>query len=165
VASVDGKRSLMGKLLPSDSIGAPARWHLVFQPVAELWWVNWLCPGRFKHVRAFGLIPDSDVWIFLDVGFRKIELFVATGRQASATIGKWIEGATVIAMAPRKVGAAPPLIPFLCTTAIGRLLGLPVAAWRPDVLYEKCLRFGATHVGRAAPAGAGENREERREVS
>lgn len=148
----------MGRLLPSDSIGTPSRWHLVFQPVSELWWVNWLCPGRFKHVRAFGLIPDTDTWIFYDVGFRKAELFVATGRLASFTIGNWIEGATVLAIAPAPVAAAPMCLPFLCTTAIGRLLGLRCVALTPDGFYRRCIEYGATvaheQAGRATgPAG------------
>lgn len=134
----------MGCLLPTDSIGTPSRWHLVFQPVSELWWVNWLCPGRFKHVRAFGLIPDSDTWIFYDVGFRKAELFVATGRMASITIGKWIEGATVLAIAPAPVAAAWTGMPFLCTTAVGHLLGLQCVAVTPTALYRRCLQYGAT---------------------
>lgn len=138
----------MGRLLPSDSIGSPTRWHLVFQPVSELWWVNWVVPGRFKHVRAFGLIPDTDVWIFFDVGFRKAELFVATGRAASHTIGTWIEGADVLVMAPAAQARAPMWMPLLCTTAIARLLGLRCSALRgtPDALYRLCLRNGATKV-------------------
>lgn len=133
----------MGRILPSDSIGTPTRWHLVFQPVSELWWVNWLCPGRFKHVRAFGLIPDTDTWIFYDVGFRKAELFVATGRLASFTIGNWIEGATVLTMVPSMAGRHPVMLPLLCTTAIGRLLGLRCIAVTPDALYRHCLQVGA----------------------
>jgi hypothetical protein len=133
----------MGRLLPTDSIGSPARWHLVFQPVAELWWVNWLVPGRFKHVRAFGVIPDTDVWIFFDVGFRKAELFVATGRAASVTIGNWIEGATVISIAHAAVAAASVGMPFFCTTAVRHLIGLRSCALRPDALLRHCLAQGA----------------------
>lgn len=145
----------MGRLLPSDSIGTPTRWHLVFQPVSELWWVNWIVPGRFKHVRAFGLIPDTDVWIFFDVGFRKAELFVATGRAASYTIGTWIEGADVLVMAPAAQARAPMWMPLLCTTAIARLLGLQCVAVTPSTFHRRCLQNGATAIyGQAIRANA-----------
>lgn len=128
-------------ILPTDGVGAPVRWFLVFHRRADLWWVN-LIPGRFKHVRAFAYVAETDTWVFHDVGFGRIGVSLARGAGANARMAEWCDGATLLSIAPR-ITERLTFFPFCCTTVIANLIGLPTHALRPDGLYRACLRAGA----------------------
>jgi hypothetical protein len=134
-------------LLPTDSIGTPARWLICFQRHSDLWWVERFCPGRFKHVRAFGYAREPDCWIFYDVALRTT-VHLARGGAARALMLDWTRDAVVLAMDPLP-GYRVRLPPFCCTTAIANLMGVRTAIF-PTALYRHCLRAGAIEVESAA---------------
>jgi hypothetical protein len=135
-------------LLPTDAIGAPARWLICFQRGATLWWVN-LIPGRYKHVRAFSFAPECDCWVFYDPCLRTA-VTLARGSMARQMMVEWARDSSVLALT---AGARQRVrfLPFCCTTAIASLLGLPGGALRPSALYRQCLRHGAQIVDGAVP--------------
>lgn len=150
----------MGRLLPTDSIGAPTRWLLVFNHKAETWWSRLAACGRLKHVRAFGYVADADAYVFFDPQFEGMSIQIARGDGARRLMVEWCQDADVLA-----IDARPSFLifrffmPLLCTTAIAHLIGLPVSALRPSALYRKCLQNGATVVNgqtsRHSPGPAG----------
>jgi hypothetical protein len=139
----------MGRVVATDSIGSPTRWMLVFDRSSSLWWAN-LIPGRYKHVRAFGYVHDCDTYVFYDVQFVGTTLQLARGEHARRLMVEWTADADVL----RYDGGSAPLnrawcLPFLCTTAIAHLIGLPGGTLRPTAFHKQCLRYGATPFGEA----------------
>jgi hypothetical protein len=136
-------------LLPADAAAGPARWLICFRHRSGLWWVD-LIPGRFKHVRAFGCVPECDTWVFYDPCLRTT-VFLARGAGARHLMLEWSRDAAVLAMTPLPREHLR-VSPFSCVTAIQSILGLPGGALRPDALYRQCLRNGAQIVATAIPA-------------
>jgi hypothetical protein len=151
----------MGRPLPTDAIGSPTRWLIVFDRKAASWWADLVALGRYKHVRAFGYVHDLDAYVFYDVQFAGTTLQLARGDGARRLMVEWTANADVLAMdaihpiTPRVIR---PFRPLICTTAVAHLLGLgPSSRWclpgalllRPDAFYRACLRYGATPVGGA----------------
>lgn len=135
-------------LLPTDAFGTPSRWLVVFRRKADLWWVN-LIPGRFKHVSAFGFVPECDAWVFYDCGLWT-SIYVARGAAARAMMVERTKDAAVLSLAARGHPAQPRFAAFSCTAAVANLLCIPTIALRPDALYRACIRHGAKIVGQAA---------------
>ncbi len=141
----------MGYLIPTDSIGTPTRWLLVFDRQASSWWADLVAMGRYKHVRAFGWVAASDAWIFYDVQFGRTILSVARGDGARRLMLEWCGDADVLVVSNpgQKVHLLTRFpVPLLCTTSIAHLIGLPGRALRPDALYRKAIRNGAIRIGR-----------------
>lgn len=128
-------------ILPTDAAGAPARWLLIFRRRSDLRWVNWLVPGRFKHVCAIAAVPECDVWVFYNVGFGRTSIFMARGAGARRMMVEWTRDSEVLVMEPHPAGSWFPA--FCCTTAIRQLIGLPGWCFAPTALYRDCLRHGA----------------------
>lgn len=151
-------------ILPTDGAGAPTRWMLVFRRRSTYRWVNWLVPGEFKHVRAYGFVAECDAYIFFDPGWGRIVVSIVRGKAFRIVIRDFAEDAVVVAF--DSVASRPPRLffPFCCTTAIAALIGIRSGALLPDRLFHQCLRSGAQivygqaasttdHAHRPAPAG------------
>lgn len=136
-------------ILPTDGAGAPVRWLLVFRRRSDLWWVN-LIPGEFKHVRAFAYVAETDTYVFHDVGFGKISVFLARGAGARALMLDWTRDSVVLAMPPGPAITLQSFLPLICTTAVGILVGARGAL--PTWLFRDCLRLGAQIVS-GSPIG------------
>ncbi len=123
--------------------GEPAEWFVCFCRGAASPWVRCLPVGRFKHVRAFGLVPSIHTWIFFDPALDRTALHVARGDPARMLISVWMADAAVVYM---------PVLPRTklrlrlgggwCVPQIKHLIGLKSGALRPDALLQDCLRFG-----------------------
>ena len=154
----------MGHPISTDVIGAPTRWMLVFNRQAISWWTNFIAFGRYKHVRAFGYVHDADAYVFYDVQFSGTIIQIARGDGARALMLEWTANADVLRWDIGTFGTLSrrvPFVPFLCTTAIAHLIGLPGAllTLRPDALYRACIESGAVAIhgltGQSTPAPAG----------
>jgi hypothetical protein len=140
----------------STAIAQPTHWNVCFCARADVAWVNWLVPGRFKHVRAFGYVPAEGLWIFYDVSLAGTSLQAARDKSpaADALIRAWIDGAEVVRIArgPVKRGMPPG---FWCVTAVRHLLGISSGALLPGRLWRDCKRQGGKRFDedvRAEPA-------------
>lgn len=139
---------------PQALIGsaAPARWFVVFDPVAANPWVQRLVPGRFKHVRACAYVPVLKLWLFYDVALANtLVMALPDGEEAETYIAKFTAGCEMISIAPRRYGR-PRLLPFTCVSAVKQLIGLKSGALRPDALRRDCLAAGGTLLARQRPA-------------
>lgn len=138
----------------TDGAGVPHRWMLIFRPRAKHAWINWLVPGRFKHVCAFGYVHETDCFVFFDAWLGGTSIQLARGASARALIAQWTRDATVLRMdaLPTAKGAWSPRM--LCTTAVAHLVGVP-GALLPSMLYRQCLAQGAVIAnGPAEPTAA-----------
>lgn len=134
----------MGSPLPADIIATPACWLLVFDRQASSRWTSLVAMGRYKHVRAFGYVPDAEAYVFYDVQFGRTLITVARGKGVLRMIGEWCQDADVLSFTPQvKSQKATWVAPLLCTTAVAHLIGLRSGALRPDRLFADCLRNGA----------------------
>ena len=142
---------------------------LVFNRQAISWWTNFIAFGHYKHVRAFGYVHDADAYVFYDVQFSGTIIQIARGDGARALMLEWTANADVLRYDGRFSAAFPQPFrsfsalfrPFICTTAIAHLIGLPGAllTLRPDALYRACIESGAVAIhgltGQSTPAPAG----------
>jgi hypothetical protein len=140
---------------PTDGAGSPRRWWRIFRRRAKLRWINWLVPGRYKHVAVFGYVAECDTWIFFDAWLGGTNVQLARGDSARAMMLVWTRDADVLRM-----DAIPPArrrvldMRMLCTTAIAHLVGVP-GALLPVILYRQCLAHGAVLIhGHAEPEPA-----------
>jgi hypothetical protein len=142
----------VGQLLPSDAIGSPGRWLIVFSLKAKTWWTSLVAFGRYKHVRCFGYVAAVDAYLFYDVQFGGTTLQLARGEPARRLMLEWCWDADVLAIGtPTNSDKLRQrwFTPLLCTTAVAHLIGLEcVATLRPDAFYRACLRAGAVPIGR-----------------
>lgn len=126
-------------------IAHPLQWVIVFDPKAGNRWVQWLTPGRYKHVRAFGYVPFLHVWLFYDANLAGIEIVVAAdGPSSRDMIAAWTAGCYCLMM-PRVPHVGRSLTTAAsgwCVPAVKRLIGLRCGALRPDALLADCLRNG-----------------------
>lgn len=123
----------------------PTMWFLVFQDKAQSRWVNWLSLGRFKHVTAFGWVPDQKMWVFYDVSLGNTRIAVLPGDTVAAEqeIERLTAYGVTLAMKPRGKVSRWFRLGFWCVPAMAHLVGVPGCALRPDALFRHCLRYGA----------------------
>lgn len=135
----------MIRLVETSAAGQPERWIICFRRTSEVWWVNWLAGGRFKHVSAFGYVAAVDHWVFLDWRFACIDILIARGEAAKQLMHHYTKNADLLGMAANPDGAAHGFrFGTYCVPAVKHLLGLRSRAVRPDGLYRDCIRNGAT---------------------
>jgi hypothetical protein len=121
--------------------GEPMHWAVCFTRKSATRWANWLPIGRYKHVRAFGCVPEINTWIFFDPSWRRTTIRVARGDAANELIREFLYLADVIQMPVCERRRAPPIFGW-CVPAVAHLLGLPSGALRADRLFRDCLRHG-----------------------
>ncbi|PVE25424.1 hypothetical protein DC522_05890 [Microvirga sp. KLBC 81] len=123
----------------------PTMWFLVFQDSSRTPWVNLLSWGRFKHVTAYGWVPDQRMWVFYDVslGNTRIAILPAGTEAAQQEIERLREHGVTLAMKPRGKVSRWLRLGFWCVPAMAHLVGVPGCAVRPDRLFRQCLRYGA----------------------
>ncbi|HZH50269.1 MAG TPA: hypothetical protein VEZ16_00155 [Microvirga sp.] len=126
----------------------PTMWFLVFQDRARTWWLDLLALGRFKHVTAYGWVPDQGMWVFYDVslGSTRIAILPAGTVAAQEEIMRLSGQGVTLAMKPRGKVSRWFRLGFWCVPAIAHLVGVPGCAVRPDGLFRQCLRHGAVEV-------------------
>lgn len=118
----------------------PEVWYVVFHVKSSIPWLNWLTPGRFKHVSAYAHVPGYRAWLVFDCqpqGFRLIHTQIAG-------IVDWTRGCTVVRMTRRErdglnLGSR---VLLWCGPSVRHLVGLK--GWSPIPLhiYKACLREG-----------------------
>jgi hypothetical protein len=141
----------MIRVLPTDAAGMPTRWILAFQRSSPSWWVRALSCGRYKHVRAFGYVADLDAWLFFDLRFRQMDIWIARGAHARALMARYIDDCDLIGMPVVNEAGTTFRAGFWCVPAIKHLIGLRSGALRPDTLLRDCLRNGAEIISDVEP--------------
>ena len=123
----------------------PSMWFLVFQDKARTRWLHWIAAGRFKHVTAYGWVPDQRMWVFYDVslGNTRIAILPAGTIAAEEEIERLTAGGVTLAMKPRGKVTRWMRIGFWCVPAIAHLVGVGGWSMRPDALFRECLSAGA----------------------
>lgn len=123
----------------------PTMWFLVFQDRAQTWWLNVLPFGRFKHVTAYGWVPDQRMWVFYDVsiGNTRIAILPAGTVAAHDEIERLSATGVTLAIKPRGKTRRWLRLGFWCVPAMAHLVGLGGCAVRPDGFFRQCLRHGA----------------------
>lgn len=122
----------------------PSVWFLVFHERSCRAWLNRRWVGRFKHVSAYGYLPDSRVWVFYDVMLGRTRVAVLPdGPTAEAAVRDLEAEAVTLVMKPRGDRRHRLRWGFYCVPAMAHLVGLETAAVRPDGLFRACLAAGA----------------------
>lgn len=120
----------------------PSHWLLVFETSTTRPWLDWLVPGRFKHVWALGYVPHTELWIFYNVTFGRTTITpIPDSHAALAVVDRFTAGKTVLRVEVKR--AAPHIFGFWCVPAIKHLIGLRSGALLVDGLYHHCLAAGA----------------------
>lgn len=113
-------------------------WLVIFHPRSK-WWVEAICPGRWKHVSAIGFVPEAEAWSALSWELGRLRAAVVP----DGDFEKWLIGHC----GQEKVGilrvAAPdfdrgpwrPRLGLFCVSMVSHLLGvrgalLPRDLWR-----------------------------------
>lgn len=123
-------------------LGTPRQWIVLFDREVTTWWVNMLPLGKYKHVRAFGYVPEAKAWIFYDVALDRTVIKIACDQDAKRLMADWLAKADAISMPARAHGFPAPRLGFWCVPAIKHLIGLRSGALRPQTLWRDCLRQG-----------------------
>ena len=127
----------------SVPVSEPSAWFLAFFETTSLGWLNRAPLLRFRHVSAFGYAPGFNCWIFYDVHWRGVSIYLVSHETAKARIGELTRGAIVVRMARRE--DALPLharLGFYCVPAMKHLVGLACVAVTPDGFYRSVLKAG-----------------------
>ena len=132
----------------NGSFGEPSNWFVTFHERSERQWVNRFCPGKFKHVGAFGYVAEARVWVFVDFLTARLMVRVASDRSADILIAEETAGGTVVKMPEiDKESKKYRLKPGLwCVPATAHLLGLGGSALLPDQLFRQCMANGGQMV-------------------
>jgi hypothetical protein len=128
--------------------GEPQKWILCFCRKSARRWLDRMPIGEFKHVRAFGSIPEIQTWVFFDPAWDKTVIKVARGHAAEALVREYLHESAALIM-PIATGPMRPHVGGWCVPAVKQLLGLRSGALRPISLYRECLANG----GEAFPDG------------
>lgn len=140
--------------LPSNFSG-PEVWFLCFYEKCIYPWLNRVIPGPYRHVNAIGHCRNAGIWLFYDVGWPKTRIFCAWDTPPTLDIiARWTQGATIVEFAPIEPSMLRIPLLFVCTPAIGHLVGLKGAVL-PSTLYRKALKSGGRIIldrGRARSA-------------
>jgi hypothetical protein len=130
----------MGEGVQSLSPAEPRKWLLIFSTKAATWWSSLAACGHYKHVRAIGQIPRTDLWILYDVQLGRTQIAVGPFREILDLAAPANYRTDLMWFAPLPARRFfPPA--FLCTTAIAHLIGVKCVA-RPDALWKVCLLNG-----------------------
>jgi hypothetical protein len=149
----------MIRVVPAGAAGAVARWIIAFHRSTESRWVRFFACGRYKHISAFGYVPQLDQWIFFDWRYSTVDIIVAHGTEATRFINFYTADADLLGMEPRKTGRGF-RIGFWCVPAIKQLIGIRGGALRPDALWRDCVRQGAEVLHESARPAADPGRSD-----
>lgn len=123
---------------------APDMWFLIFSEKTHRRWLDLLAWGRFKHVLAFGWVPDQRSWLVYEVSMTRTRVAVLPDCPGSdERIAELRAGNVTIAMKPGADRAPWARFGFWCVPAIAHLVGLKRQPLRPDALFRQCLAEGA----------------------
>jgi hypothetical protein len=121
--------------------GEPRKWVICFCRKSTRWWLDRLPIGEFKHVRAFGSIPEIQSWVFFDPAWDRTVIKVARGHAAEQLVLQFLHDCEAVVM-PANTGPMRPHVGGWCVPAVKQLVGLRSGALRPNALYRDCLANG-----------------------
>lgn len=124
-------------------------WLVAFVKRGRDHWIDWFLPSGFRHVFAFGYVPEADVWLLYDVQFARTQVKVIPDELVGSHIEyAWEEGALI--KVPHIKAAAPPLLRwgFWCVPAIKHLIGVRSSALTPKGLYDHLVKIGCEQITR-----------------
>lgn len=121
----------------------PESWILVFSRESRVWWVKLLARGRFNHVKAFGYVPATDSWLFVDLGIQRLAIVSLPNTAAADRYFFDFTRDTEMLRFRPIASERHRLHPGLwCVPAIKHLIGLRSGALLPSRLWEDCLAAG-----------------------
>lgn len=121
--------------------GEPRKWIVCFCRKSARAWLDRMPIGEFKHVRAFGSIPEIQTWVFFDPAWDKTMIKVARGHAAEALVREFMHESSMVIM-PVSERAMRPHFGGWCVPAVKQLIGLRSGALRPSRLLKDCLANG-----------------------
>lgn len=128
-------------------------WFVAFYERATTPWINWLVPGRFKHVAVFGYSVRARTWVFIDPNMLCMRVVLLPDGAASETmLGQFTEGAAVLKVEAVRDGRDRLRPAFCCAAVVAHMLGMSRGALLPVSLWRDCLRNGAQIVHEPRPA-------------
>lgn len=128
-------------------------WLIVFHR-RSTWWVERICPGRFKHVSAVGFVPEANAWLALSWELGRMRALVVPDDKFLGWFGGWCgEDAGVLRMAAPEfdLGSWRPRVGLFCCSMVAHLLGLRGGALLPGGLWRLLLANGAELVTDGQP--------------
>lgn len=131
-------------------------WLIVFHR-RSTWWVEAICPGRFKHVSAAGFVPEANAWVALSWELGRIRVAVIPDDRFLGWFGGWCgEGAGVLRVAAPDfdLGSWRPRLGLSCTSMVCHLLGLRRCALWPMSLWRLLVANGAEIATSGRPVSA-----------
>lgn len=128
----------------------PGEWFIVFHPDTAIPFVRAVCPGRFKHVSAWGYYPGFKSWLIFDPQWGGLRLSMISHADMPTAFPEYTRGCEVVKMVRAgEIGLSPlSRLGFWCVPAIKHLLGVRCATWRPDAFYRHILRRGGIPIGK-----------------
>ena len=112
-------------------------WTVVFSDANPHWWDRLLTPG-FRHVCAFGQLPDG--WIYIDPTVRGTHVYWLTQRDylsALDSLKTHLNATALDLLLPPDRSKSAPLFPLTCCAAIAHILDVPPhKALTPLRLYQ-----------------------------
>lgn len=121
----------------------PKNWLVVFYPQSIYRWVNWLVPGRFKHVSLVTFVPAANAWLFYSVEPSRVPVELWPGDDAgSLRFGEITAGATVVKFPSSQERSSWLRAGWWCVPAAKHALGVRCGALWPDQLYRYLLANG-----------------------
>jgi hypothetical protein len=137
--------------------GVISVWYVAFSARIPnpLW--NWLIPGKWKHVSAFGFCEEANTWLFLDPEFTGTKAYIVVPHEVDRYISAAMAEGAILCMPASKLSGANIRSVSCCTMTIRHLLG--IRGWSPwsaipDCLYADCLAAGAVVVPPCVELGA-----------
>lgn len=123
----------------------PREWLVLFHTTSTPW-VDFLVPGKFKHVSALGYVPATETWVSYSYECARTRISLVRGGE---DFDRWFAAAAHDA-AVLRVPSPPfnearwrPRLGLTCVSAVKHLLGLRSGALLPDGLWRHLAASGA----------------------
>lgn len=121
----------------------PKNWLVVFYPESIYRWVNWLVPGRFKHVSLVTFVAPANAWLFYSVEPSRVPVELWPGDDAGLLrFAEITAGATVVKFPAIIERSSWLRAGWWCVPAVKHALGVRGGALSPDQLYRYLLANG-----------------------
>lgn len=121
----------------------PKNWLVVFYPQSIYRWVNWLVPGRFKHVSLVTFVEPANAWLFYSIEPTRapVELWPGSD-EGSVRFAEVTASATIVKFPSVKVRNSWLRAGWWCVPAVKHALGIRSGALSPDQLFRYLLANG-----------------------
>lgn len=129
----------------------PATWVLVFCRRGD--GLARFLPGKYKHVRAYGYLPDMKLWVLVDPACSGLSIAVVPDDyRAVLQLAQFTWKSDLVRIKHQGARRFFPLA-FTCVGAVKHLIGLNSGALLLSTLHRHCLRSGGRVLEEATDEG------------